>query len=72
VKWRSVAFWLIIDFDMKLDVNGKDEIAKAPMITKIVVIGIVLYNPMKSVHFFLPVIYSNETVEINSSVLYIM
>ena len=43
----------IIDLEIKPDVKGKAEIAKAPMIPHIAVKGIVLYKPPTSVHLYL-------------------
>ncbi len=69
-RCASAAPWLIIDFDMKPDVKGKDEIARAPMIPIAAVNGILLNRPPRSVHFRRPSVISNtDPADINSRAL---
>ena len=53
--FSSIAAWEISVLVVKPDVSGKLEIDNAPIMPKIVVIGIVLNNPPKSVHRVNPV-----------------
>src|SRR3990167_4918854 len=46
----------IIDFEMKPEVSGNDEIESAPTIPQMAVTGIVRNKPPRSLHFRLPVI----------------
>ena len=46
----------IIDFEMKPEVSGNDEIDSAPMMPQSVVSGMVRNSPPRSVHLRLPVI----------------
>ena len=43
------------DLDIKPEVRGNADIDSAPMIPQIIVRGIVLYKPPRSVHFVRPV-----------------
>src|SRR5690606_39109071 len=69
IRCRSAAASAIIDFEMKPDVSGNDEMASAPTTPQIQVKGIVRNKPPRSVHFDLPVIIRTDPADISSRAL---
>ena len=60
VRCSCTAPSMISDLDVKPLVKGTDEMASAPTVPKIMVQGMVLYSPPRSVHLLLPVMYSTD------------
>src|SRR5262245_53621114 len=59
----------IMDLLTKPEVSGKAEIDSAPTMPQMVVTGMVLYRPPRSVHLRLPTMYSTDPADISSSAL---